>query len=136
MQIITSIDSSGRATMEQILAAIKSGYLKTNSDGGKISGLTNTYARLVLYPDASEIILQFLRNNVPYTVNLGDDSLSFLKNYSDSVKIAKIINDSFGMEIHPEKGENGCFFLQKRVDGTCTRGEWLTPSPRAFTKCF
>jgi hypothetical protein len=44
--------------------------------------------------------------------------------------------DDFGMKIHPDKGEEGSFFLQMRVDESCKRGQFYTPSPRVISKLF
>lgn len=67
---------------------------------------------------------------------MGDDNLSWLKSYKDKEAFNDILKTTFNMESHPNKGEDGVFFLQNRVIKTPERSYFQTPVARSISKIF
>lgn len=112
--------------------ALPSGVLQTNLLGGIINAIISCYALFKIYPDFEYMVQKFVTSGIPFMSVMGDDNLSFVKSLSDMDKFNKILQDDFGIEANPNKGEWGLFFLQMRYN----KGAITTPSPRVISKCF
>lgn len=102
-------------SFKSIYGRIFSGEIDTNAGGGKINAIVSLAAIINNDPSWSEISKTALTESVSPLAVMGDDNLMIHSKSVNEEQYSKWIKDTFNMDIHPDKGEKGVFFLQNRI---------------------
>lgn len=116
--------------------SVPSGNQFTNWGGSVIDAVESTYAKMKMYSvkEVIKIDNELVKAGAYPMAVMGDDLSTWLKSHKDVPKFAKIIKDSFNMDVSWDgtKTAYGVFFLQERIHD----GKLIFPSPRAISKCL
>jgi hypothetical protein len=119
----------------EILGRIFSGYIDTNLLGSVINLIVSLYVNMVQDPNYSRIWYE-----APHPiVVMGDDSGQIHQETSTyHHNEVELMQKHFGFEINPNKGEEGIFFLQRRLfkPTSYDRYVMVTPVTRAIRSFF
>ena len=124
------IDGHSHSIVE-IFGRIFSGGLDTNAGGGKINIIISAYCCMLCDPKYSSI---WYKHKYPMLV-MGDDNLQAHRHvkHEDYVKAMA----SIGFEVNPTKGEEGIFFLQRRlISNKPNEYIMVTPVTRVIKSCL
>lgn len=101
-------------TPESVYGRILSGELLTNLDGSKINALITLTTLKQINPNNEKLIRELVTGSDNGYYFMGDDNLTtFYRKGSEA--FTTISNKLFSVIVHPDKGEKGLYFLQRRV---------------------
>lgn len=119
-----------------IYGRILSGEKVTNTDGGKINAML-TLSSMSLCSDTKVYheLSRLSKFGKPIMQVCGDDNLSFT---TDSIQkeLPDILEKTFGLKVHNDKGEYGAFYLQRRLVQLPVAGRRTDPSKLALLTPF
>ena len=115
----------------EIFGRIFSGGLDTNAGGGKINIIISTFCCMVCDPKYSSI---WYKHKHPMLV-MGDDNLQAHRKDVTHDSYVKAMS-SIGFDVNPLKGEEGIFFLQRRLIKENEQYIMVTPVTRVIKSCL
>lgn len=118
-------------SLQTLHGRILSGELRTNLDGSKINALMTFTILNHLNESNSRLIRKLLRDLKTGYFFMGDDNLTTYYN-GGSQDFSDYAKKRFNTVIHPDKGEFGLFFLQRRVVKRTPSSKWIMVTP--FTR--
>lgn len=98
--------------VEEIFGRIFSGFIDTNLSGSKVNLIISLFCLMIIDHKHSVIWYKLLYSMLV----MGDDNLQVYRWSPDfHLKYVQAMSEYFGMEVNPNKGEEGVFFLQRRL---------------------
>lgn len=117
----------------EVLGRIFSGGIDTNAGGGTINMIISCYANMLCDPDWSDIWYK----QIYAMLVMGDDNLAIRKRGLEHSKYVEAMK-TISFDVNPNKGEEGVFFLQRRLFKEPRSGQYVmvTPCTRAIKSCL